>query len=143
MAPGESGEITANFKVGSSTGVQQKTVRVETDDPDQPATILTIRAVIPQLVELRPSFIYWQNSEPPNPKTIVVKTAKELNTKTLNVSSSSDDFSSKVLPAGAGEFKVEVTPRDTSHAANATLTIQPDSGAKPVYATARVVNTKS
>ena len=32
VVPGEAGEITATFKVGASTGVQQKTVRVETDD---------------------------------------------------------------------------------------------------------------
>lgn len=143
VSPGESGEITATFKVGSSTGVQQKTVRVETDDPAEPVTILNLRAVIPQLVELRPSFIYWENSEPPSPKTILVKTAKELNARGLNVSSSSMDFSSKVVPSGTGEFKVEVTPRDTSHPANATLTIQPDNGAKAVYATVRVVNPKS
>src|SRR5437762_6518966 len=143
VAPGENGEITATLKVGSSTGLQQKTVRVETDDPDNPVTVLTLRALIPQMVELRPSFIYWQNSEPPSPKTILVKTAKELNTKSLNVSSSSADFSSKVLSSGAGEFKIEVTPRDTSHTANATLTIQPDNGAKPAYATARVVSSKT
>jgi uncharacterized protein DUF1573 len=143
VAPGEAGEITATFKVGSSTGIQQKTVRVETDDPEQPVTILTLRAVIPQLVEVRPSFIFWQSSEPANPKTIVVKTAKELNAKNLNVSSSTSDFTSKVVSSGTGEFKIEVTPHDTSHSASATLTIQPDNGGKPVYATARVVSSKS
>lgn len=143
VAPGESGEITATFKVGSSTGVQQKTVRVETDDPSQPVTTLTLRAVIPQLLDVKPTFVYWENSEPAAPKIILVKTARELNAKSLNVSSSNAEFTTKVASTGSGEFKIEVTPKNTSRAANATLTIQPDTGAKPVFATAKVINPKS
>ncbi len=144
IASGESGEITATFKIGSSTGTAQKTVQVETDDPDAPLTVLTLRAVIPQMVELQPSFIYWENSEEPKPKTVSVRTAKELHVRNLNVSSSTSDFETKVMTSGPNEFKVEVRPHDTSKAANATLTLQPDNGAKPVYVTARVVNpTKS
>jgi hypothetical protein len=143
VAPGETGEITATFKVGSSTGTVQKTVRVETDDEAEPVTILTLRAVIPQLLEVRPTFVFWENSEPATPKTIVVKAAKELNAKNVNVSSSSPDFTTKVASNGGGEFKIEVTPHDTSRPITATLTIQPDNGAKPAYVTARVVNPKS
>ena|SRR5438874_10899247 len=139
IAPGESGEITATFKIGSSTGTQQKTVTVETDDMAEQVTVLTLRAVIPQMVELRPSFIYWENSEPPKAKTITVKTATELNVKKLNVNSSSPEFTTKVISVRPNEFNVEVQPRDTSHAVNATLTIQPDNGIKPSYATARIV----
>ena len=140
VAAGETGEITATFKVGTSTGVQQKTVRVETDDAATPVTILTLRAVIPQMLELRPSFVYWENSEPAKPKAIMVKAAKELHATSLKVSSSSNEFATSVSSAGQNEFKIEVQPRDTSHAVSAVLTVQPDNGGKPVYATARVVN---
>ena len=140
VAAGETGEITATFKVGASTGVQQKTVRVETDDAATPVTILTLRAVIPQMLELRPSFVYWENSEPAKPKAIMVKAAKELHATSLKVSSSSNEFATSVSSAGQNEFKIEVQPRDTSHAVSAVLTVQPDNGGKPVYATARVVN---
>jgi len=140
VAAGETGEITATFKVGASTGVQQKTVRVETDDAATPVTILTLRAVIPQMLELRPSFVYWENSEPAKPKAIMVTAAKELHATNLKVSSSSNEFATSVSSAGQNEFKIEVQPRDTSHAVSAVLTVQPDNGGKPVYATARVVN---
>jgi Protein of unknown function (DUF1573) len=139
IAPGESGDITATFKIGASTGTQQKTVQVETDDPTQPITVLTLKAVIPQLVEIQPTFVYWQNSDPPTPKVIKVKTAKELNVKTLNVSSSSSEFQTKVTSDGSNVFKIEVRPRDTSHEVNSTLTVQPDNGAKPAYVSARVI----
>jgi Protein of unknown function (DUF1573) len=140
ISPGESGEITATFKVGSSTGTQQKTIQVETDDPAQPITVLTLRAEIPQMIEIKPTFVYWQDTEPAKPKTILVKTAKELNVKSLNVTSSSSQFQAKVTSDGANEFKIEVQPRDTSHELNATLTVQPDNGTKPVYVLARVVS---
>jgi hypothetical protein len=140
IAPGESGEIAATFKIGASTGTQQKTVQVETDDATQPITVLTLKAVIPQLVEIQPTFVYWQSSEPATPKIIKVKTAKELNVKTLNVSSSSPEFQTKVTSDGSNEFKIEVQPRDTSHEVNSTLTVQPDNGAKPAYVAARVIN---
>jgi len=140
VASGETGEITATFKVGASTGVQQKTVRVETDDTMAPVTVLALRAVIPQMLELRPSFVFWENSEPAKPKTIMVKAAKELHATSLKVISSSNDFVTSVSSAGQNEFKIEVQPHDTSHAISAVLTVQPDSGGKPVYATVRVVN---
>jgi Protein of unknown function (DUF1573) len=140
VAAGETGEITATFKVGASTGVQQKTVRVETDDATAPVTVLALRAIIPQMLELRPSFVYWESSEPAKPKTIMAKAAKELHTTSLKVSSSSDEFVTSVSSAGQNEFKIEVQPHDTSHPVSAVLTVQPDSGGKPVYATARVVN---
>ncbi len=139
-APGESGEITATFKVGASTGVQQKSVRVETDDPNEPFTTLVLRAVIPQLMELRPTFIYWESSEAPKPKIIAVKAAKELNTRSLKVTSSNANFATKVQLAGPNEFKIEVTPRDTANPSDASLKIEPDGGGKAFYATARVVN---
>ena len=139
VQPGESGEITATFNIGSSTGLQQKAVQVETDDPKAPVTVLTLRAIIPQAVELRPTFVYWQSGDPAKPKTITVKLAKELGAKNLKVTSSSPDFTTKVTSAGANEFSVEVAPRDTSHGASSTLTIQPDNGGKPAFATARVM----
>lgn len=140
IAPGESGEITATFKVGASTGIQQKTVKVETDDSAEPVTVLTLRAIIPQLIEIKPTFVYWENSEPAKAKTISVKLAKEAGAKTVNVTSSSPEFSAKVTSTGANEFEVQVQPRDTSKAANGMLTVQPDNGGKPVYATVRVMN---
>jgi hypothetical protein len=141
IAPGEGGELTATFKIGTMTGTAQKTVSVETDDPKEPMTVLTLKAVIPQMVEIQPSFVYWQNSEDAKPKTISVKTAKELNVKNVTVSSSSPDFETKVTSSGPNEFKIQIQPHDTSKAVNATLTVQPDNGAKPLYVTARVVNT--
>lgn len=140
IAPGESGEITATFKIGSSTGTATKTVQVETDDPSAPIMVLTLRAIIPQMVEIQPTFLYWENSEAPKVKLIKVKTAKELQVQKLNVTSSSPVFETKVTSNRTNEFQIEVKPHDTSRALNATLTVQPDNGGKPSYVMARVVD---
>jgi hypothetical protein len=140
VAPGEKGEITATFNIGDRTGVQTKTVTVETDDPKTPQMVLTFKATIAQLLELQPTFVFWQANEAPQPKTIMVKTAKGVTVKKIDVVSSSADFTAKVEPGqNAGEFKIEVQPKDTAKPLNATLTIKPDANpAKVFYASARV-----
>ncbi len=143
VAPGEKGEITATLNIGDRTGVQTKTITVETDDAQQPQTVLTLKATIAQYLELQPTFVYWQAGEAGTPKTIVAKAGKGVTVKKVDVTSSSGDFTAKVEPgSGAGEFKIVVQPKDTAKPLNATLTIKPDTGsgaAKQYFAAARVM----
>jgi len=141
VAPGEKGEITATFNIGDRTGVQTKTVTVDTDDAKVPQTVLTFKATIAQLLDLQPTFVFWQANEPAQPKTIIAKVAKEVTVKKMDVVSSSGDFIAKVEPGKtAGEFKIQVQPKDTTKPLNATLTIKPDvTPAKVYYAAARVM----
>jgi hypothetical protein len=141
VAPGEKGEITATFKIGDRTGLQVKSVTVETDDPKQPTTVLTLKAMIAQFLDLQPTFVFWQTGEAAKSKTIVAKAGKGVSIKNIEVTSSSPDFTTKVEPGSAGEFKINVTPRDTARSSTSTLTIKPDSAAgagKVYYASARV-----
>jgi hypothetical protein len=141
VAPGEKGEIVATFNIGDRTGVQQKTVTVETDDPKSPQMILTFKATIAQVLELQPSFVFWEANEAPKPKTIIAKAAKSAAVKKVDVASASADFTAKVEPGStAGEFKIEISPKDTTKPLNTTLTIKPDvSPPKMYYAQARVL----
>ena len=141
VAPGEKGQIVATFNIGDRTGVQTKTVTVETDDPKVPQTVLTFKATIAQLLELQPNFVFWQASEAPQPKTIIAKAAKGVTVNKVDVTSSSGDFTTKVEPGStAGEFKIQVQPKDTTKPVSATLTIKPDATpAKIYYASARVM----
>src|SRR5204863_4309441 len=137
---GEKGEITATFKIGDRTGTQVKTVTVDTDDPVNATTVLTLKAVIPQELEINPSFVFWGQGEAPKPKSIVVRAGKDFSVKQLKVTSSSPDFETKVAQTGNGQFKIEVQPHDTSRNMAATLTIQPEGSSKTFYAMARVTN---
>jgi Protein of unknown function (DUF1573) len=140
VAPGEKGEITATFNIGDRSGVQVKTVTVETDDPKAPQTVLTFKANIAQLLDLQPTFVFWQANEPAQPKTIIAKAAKGATIKKVDVNSSSGDFTAKVEPGSNGEFKIAVQPKDTTKPLNTTLTIKPDvTPAKAYFASARVM----
>src|SRR6059058_3745903 len=130
VAPGQKGEITATFNIGGRTGIQVKTVTVQTDDPDpaHATTVLTLKAAITPLLEIQPALVYWQNGEEPKPKIITAKANKDAAIKKLDVTSSTSDFTAKVeLGSAPNEFKINVQPRDTTKAVYATLTIKPDS----------------
>ena len=140
VPPGEKGEITATFNIGERTGTQVKTVTVETDDPANVTTVLTLKAVIPQQLEITPTFVFWGQGEAPKPKTIVVRAAKDFPVKHLKVTSSSPDFQTKVEETGNGQFKIDVKPQETNKQTASTLTIQPEDSQKIFYATARITN---
>jgi len=138
VAPGEKGEITATFNVGDRTGTQVKTVTVETDEAANQKTVLTLRAIIPQELEISPTFVFWKQGEKADPKSIAVHAGKDFDVKHIKVTSSSPDFQAKVQETGQGQFKIDVQPSDTSRLIASTLTIQSENSPKTFYATARV-----
>jgi uncharacterized protein DUF1573 len=140
VPPGEKGEITATFKIGDRTGTQVKSVTVQTDDPVNTTTVLTLKAVIPQQLEINPTFVFWGQGEALKPKSIVVRASKDFPVRQLKVTSSSPDFQTKVEETGNGQFKIDIQPSDTSRNMAATLTIQPEGSSKTFYAMARVTN---
>jgi hypothetical protein len=143
VPPGEKGEITATFTIGDRVGVQEKSITVETDDPEKPQTILLLKATIAQFLELQPVFVSWQTGEAPKPKIILARAGKGVTIKNIEVTSSNADFTTKVEPgSGAGEFKINVQPRETTKPLNANLIVTPDGAAGPgkvCIATARVI----
>src|SRR5712691_8041820 len=128
VAPGEKGEVTATFNIGDRTGQQVKTVTVQTDDPNptHATTILTLLANIATPFEIKPTFVYWQSGEEPKPKTVMIKASKDFPAKNLTVKSNSQVFTAKVEPAAAGEWKIEVQPKETSRPVATTLLVQSD-----------------
>jgi hypothetical protein len=142
-APGEKGDVTATFNIGDRIGTQQKLITVSTDDPKTPNTVLTLKVVIPQALELKQPLVIWQANETPTPKTITATANKDLKVKSVEVTSSSSDFTAKVEPGpAAGEYKIEVQPKQTDKAIATTLTIKPvtaDGKTKNMFATARVM----
>lgn len=140
VPPGEKGEITATFNIGDRTGTQVKTVTVETDEAANQKTTLTLKTVIPQQLEINPTFVFWKQGDKPDPKTITVKVGKEFTVKHIKVTSSSPDFQTKVEEKGNGEFQIDVQPQETKNLIASTLTIQPDDSQRVFYATARITN---
>src|SRR6059058_6388185 len=143
VPPGDKGEITATFNIGDRTGTQIKTVTVETDEAANQKTVLTLKAEIPQQLEITPNFVFWNQGDKPDSKTINVKVGKDFTVKHIKVTSSTPDFQAKVEEAGNGQFKIDVKPQDTNKVVASMLTIQPEDSQKVLYATARVTNAPS
>ena len=143
VAPGESGEITATFNIGDRAGVQSKTIRVTTDDPQKPDMILKLTATIPKLLEVSPIFLYWKPGEPLTPKTLSVKVGAEFPVTKLDVSTSDPAFAAELAAPTPNDktFQITVTPKDGSRPINGSVKIQPDfpkDGGKTFYANVRV-----
>lgn len=143
--PGEKGEITATFHIQGRTGVQQKQITVTTDDPQTPTTVLTLKTIVPTLLEVQPTFVYWNADETDKPKVITVKANADYPVTKLDVKSSSPDVTTKVEPgATPKEWKINVTRNTGAHPmpnAIAQLTIAPDypkEAPKLYYATVRL-----
>jgi hypothetical protein len=138
VPPEAKGEITATFNIGDRTGTQVKTVTVETDEAANQKTVLTLKAIIPQELEISPTFVFWKQGEKADPKSITVHAGKDFSVKHIKVTSSSPDFQTKVEETGEGQFKIDVQPNETSRLIASTLTIQPENSPKTFYATARI-----
>src|SRR5213078_249306 len=124
VPPGDKGEITATFNIGDRTGTQIKTVTVETDEATNQKTVLTLKAEIPQALEITPNFVFWKQGEKADIKTINVKVGKDFTVKHIKVTSATPNFEAKVEEAGNGQFKINVKPQDTNKAVASMLTIQ-------------------
>jgi Protein of unknown function (DUF1573) len=57
LSPGETGELEFTWKIGLSRGPLQRTITVESNDPQAPQVVLTIKADSRQTYDIAPAFI--------------------------------------------------------------------------------------
>ena len=82
---------------------------------------------IPELVKITPEMVFWRVGEAPEPKTIEVSVSEESPAKIVSIVSSEPGIKATVEDALPGKkATIRVTPADTSHEDNATLTIKTD-----------------
>jgi len=125
--PAETGEIVATFNIGERVGLQEKTILVESSDPEAPKTVLLLKVLIPEIAEVKPTFLYWPSNEPIKEKEIAVKILENIPVKTLTVSSSDPNVVTRVEAIKAGkEYQIVVKPKEGTKAVNAMLSIDLD-----------------
>jgi Protein of unknown function (DUF1573) len=142
VGPNESGEITATFKIGDRSGVQTKTITVQTDDQPEKSTVLKLKATIPQLLQISPAFVYWSAGDALDPKTITVTVGQDFPVTKLTVTSTDKSIATEVAPGPQERtFRIIVTPTESGRPINAALKIEPDfpkEAPKSFYANLRV-----
>jgi hypothetical protein len=141
-APGESGEIAANFVFGGHTGSQYKRIMVSTSAaPGQPTT-LKLNVYIQERVSVAPQVVLWRVGEQPSPKAIQIAIGGDTAVKILSVTSDNPAIKVKLREVIRGkEYEAQVTPDSAAQRASATLIIRtdyPPDNPQTKYAYARI-----
>ena len=142
VAPGEKGEIKATFNLGERDGLQQKTISVESTDPESPKTSLTLRVRIPAVAQVSPNSLQWQLGGAPSAQTINIRILNDLPIHTISATSSDPRILARVEQAvPSKEYRVIVEPKGTSEPVTAVLKIKTDypaENSKEFIAVARI-----
>jgi hypothetical protein len=128
VPPGEKGEITATMNITGHTGQMIKTVTVETDEELNKRTILTLKATIPEMLTVMPTFVYWKGGEDPTSKSITVKAGKDFPVKNITAKTRNPIFEVKTEAKSAGEWQITIKPKATNAPAADVVMIQPETG---------------
>jgi len=126
--PGEKGVGKAEFKLSSFTGRHEKSVHVQTDDPEQTEWVITFMIEIPEIVKIEPKTLQWWLGDPAEAKTTRVTMTGDEPMKIMNITSTREqvEFSWKEITPGK-EYEVTVRPRSTAEVMLGALKIETDS----------------
>jgi len=126
-APGESGEIEANFQFAGHIGHQEKWIFVTTTAAPREPTLLRLIVNIPIAVTIEPEFVMWSIGDQLAPKTIRIVVADGFPAKIVSVQVNNPAVKLELREVRAGkEVEVTVTPPNTSKPENAVLSIRTD-----------------
>jgi len=75
FAPGEGGEIEAVFTLGDRIGLQEKSIKVTTDEPGERPVLLWLKVRIPEIVVIEPRVLLWTMGETPAEKSLLIRPA--------------------------------------------------------------------
>lgn len=142
IEPGESGQVAAVLHVGSRQGLQHKSIRVHTDDPQEPVIKLTLKCYIPKLADILPKVIFWKVGETPVGKNIEISNKQDEAFHIKNVAITNHTFNYDLQTIEEGhEYRLTVTPNSTESpvsVANIFIEIQSANASKRYTAYASI-----
>lgn len=108
--PGESGEITASMRIGSRTGKQQKTIRVQSAVAGgaRDNVVLTMSFDLPEYAKLSPAVLVWRDPEPREPKKVSITLTDSLPIEVTGILIDGKAFSARLEKVIGEERKYEV-----------------------------------
>jgi hypothetical protein len=141
-APGESGEIEADFQFAGHIGHQEKWIFVTTSAAPREPTLLRLIVNIPIAVTIEPEFVMWSIGDQLAPKTIRIAVADGFPAKIVSVLADHPIVKLELHEIRPGkEVEITVMPTDTNQPESAVLSIQtdyPPENPETHYAYARV-----
>lgn len=124
--PGESGEIKATFEFGARQGPQKKTIKVTTNESEEP-TILVIRATIPETIDIAPRFVFWKRGEVAEPQIIRINVKQDDPINITSASSSDSKIQAILKTIEPGRtYEVTVFPQTVDRPFRSLITLKTD-----------------
>jgi hypothetical protein len=122
--PGETGELTAQFRVGEFEGHRTVTIRVGYAAPENATDTLELEVDIESWAEVKPRLLWWRSGEAPEARRVEIA-----------VSSRVDDARVEIVDDASGAFSLE---RQAGQGAGATIAVVPVSTEKAATSQVRV-----
>jgi hypothetical protein len=126
-APGESGEIAANFQFAGHIGHQEKWIFVTTNAAPREPTLLRLIVNIPIAVTVEPEFVMWRVGDQLEPRIIRIVIAENFPAKIVSVQADNPAVKLELREVRPGkEMEVTIRPANTDKPENAVLSIRTD-----------------
>lgn len=131
-APGERGEVVAIFEIGKRTGLNEKNVKVTTDDASEPETVLTFRVFIWKTVSMSASVLFWNPGDEKiaekSGQTVRIKVVRDKPLNLVRAECSSPAWQVKLKTVKPGwEYDMDVTLLDSRQDGAGVVTLFADS----------------
>lgn len=110
--PGETGELTAHFRVGEIEGHRSVTIRVTYESPEVEADTLSFGVEVNAWVVMTPRLLWWRRGEPAPAKQVTVAFA---DARMEIAADGTSGFAIVSRTDGDGRTILEVTPASTDH----------------------------
>ena len=129
-ATGETGQIEAVLDIGDRQGLQVKTIKIITDGAGDPV-VLTMKTLIPRVLEIKPAFVYWKRGEVPNSIKVMLAVDTEEPVNIVGVASSNLNMQAQIEVLIPGKsYALEVFPLSTDESFKAVISLKTDYPAK-------------
>ena len=129
-APGETGELSATFKLGNFFGVTEKQILLwqRGDAKNKPSILLTCKVTIPELFTITPRTLSWNlNSEAAEQIcTLTVNHKEPIHVTDSMVTNGNFEFKVETIRDG-WEYKLTVKPKKTNTPTFGILRVSTDS----------------
>ncbi len=126
--PGEVGTGHATFKVSTFVGKHEKSVTVNTDNPEQPDWQINFILDVPAVVDIKPKNLQWWIGDEPKSKACMVEFVGPEPMKIIKITPTRENVTFDVKEIKEGrQYLITVTPKTTEDTTMGALKIETNS----------------
>lgn len=126
-APGQTGEITVQFKAENRIGITIETIQVYTTDSPEPITLRLI-ANVPVLFRFDPENVIWGLNDPLVAKEVTFFDLLGKGVKPVTIYTPSMDIEAVLTKNAYGDAVVKITPKTTARSFGTHVYVDVDVG---------------